>query len=246
MKILTFEAHLEQTCFSVPCEWNIDQKVLEALSIQNLNSDNSRGVLVFDTDNNSDHNCSTQLSNKSNIRLLPENDDYQGFIIDFTPPCSFEKSLILELTSSSEDTVITSQTNYKCFNKYKKYYTGTLVVIHTNERANSNYSFLSATINSKTGKTCINGGKMIIKLLSDLTLHPEYEIAFKTKYNENYFVIDTCFFNYLMEQSNNTLQLILDVLSSNKLHKSAFEDFRTKQNSNSYDNSLAYTRSSVL
>lgn len=182
------------------------------------------------------------------VLMLPENDFHDGFIIDFKPSCYWNNSVIIQFESTDEEVVVSSHTNYSKFDSvFKKNYTGTLVVIHGSENKTLELNYYSATKNNKEKLTSITYDTFQLVPEDLNTEKIKYNVLFKAKSSDiEHFKISTKYFNYLMEQFENSIQQVYEIIQDPELNTMNLEIFLTMNRLSAFDKKLSYTKSSVI
>jgi hypothetical protein len=209
---------------------------IKALSIDFINTklllDNSKEIL-------------------SRVVLAPENNFYNGFIINFAPQISENESVIVQLQSNSDEVVITSHTNYKVKDcwipKYSTIYelTGTLVVIHCQENTKLSFDSYTATSTTKDEFTSILSCEFTLNPVNLNTENIDYIPNFNS-FNSKKIKISNNYFGYLMSEFNSSLKDIYELLNDKELNQEQLDIFTTKSRLKSFDNNFDYTQNSII
>jgi hypothetical protein len=244
-------------------------EVLDALSIENRNGSNGRGVLVHEQVkiNKKVLSISQKINNilaaffklfgiktkqkklvnkdrfANRIRLYPENSNYPGFILNFQHYCECSYALVMQLTSSDQQVVISNHTNYEAKDHYGRRIAGTLIVIHCEESTKQRFDFISSSVEYSNGKCNIFWGTANIHPANPGMQDDMFKLDFDIK---NSILTSDLVFKNLMEMQDNDLNQVRDILLDPELSNLYITSIKEANSLILPESKHEYTSSSVI
>lgn len=179
------------------------------------------------------------------ISLVPENQDYPGFILTFKSKHWEIKAILVTLESDQDDVVVTNQTPYVIPAENNNNITsGNLTVIHCQEHIPLELTYYASdivTTKSTLESTC-SKGKMLIEPIAKWN-NNEYTVRFEL---EKSISVDPEFLDYLIVSLDKDIKDVYNILEDDVLTAASLESYRLCNKQGKYDKTLSYSSSKVI